>query len=391
MTVIGIICEYNPLHNGHIYQINRIKKQFPDAKIVALCSGSFVQRGEPSFISKHFKSKMAVENGIDLFLEMPISISIQSANLFSFYSVKILNNLNILDYLCFGVESLNEKDFYQYLKFEDENRDSMNLLIKEYMNKGMSYKRSCDQAIKDLGFFNDNILLPNNTLAIQYCKALKKLNSDIAIYPVDRSQIKYHGSNEVIGNIQSATTIRSLAYSSKDYANYIPYFLEANSEFINKHGIESLNSSFYYKSFVEEAPCKEIAGYEEGMLNLLKSNYMGRINTMIENSHNKRYSKARLQRFIINYLLNITRGDIKDLDYINYIHPLAFNNEGRKLLNMVKDKSSLQIVYKPKDIVYLDEINKKIYNKDLEAFKLYNIENVRNNRLDYEWIPFIDI
>lgn len=390
MMIFGIVSEYNPMHNGHIYQIQRIKKQIPDAYVISLTSSSFVQRGEPSFISKHSKSKIAVENGIDLVLEMPTIISIQSANFFSFYSIYLLNKLNILSYISFGVENLSKDMIEDYLNFTKLNQGKIDNLIAKYIKTGLSYKASNIEAYRELGFNHSQILnTPNNTLALQYATSLDKLKSDIKIFPINRNDEGYHEKEIQESIYQSATAIRK-AYMDKK--NIWPYLPEKSIEFesdINTVDLDAFSKIFYYKAFIEESYPDKIASYENGILNLLKSNFETNISDMVEKSHNKRYSKSRLKRFIINYLLNVTFEDVDNLDKINYIRPLAFNEKGRQILKKIKDNSQIKILNSLSESKDLDKINQRFLEIDEKAFKLYNLNNPERNKLDFTSNPFI--
>ncbi|MDO5026285.1 MAG: nucleotidyltransferase family protein [Tissierellia bacterium] len=390
MMIFAIISEYNPMHMGHIYQINRIKKHFPDAYIISLTSGSFVQRGEPSFISKHSKSKIAVENGIDLFLEMPTIISCQSANFFAFYSIKLLNKLNILDYVSFGVENVDSKIIDNYINFTKDKQAIIDESINCYMKEGLSYKASYLRTYKDLDFSGiESLSLPNNTLALQYALALDKIASDIKIYPIKRKVSSYHQDSLNNSNLQSATAIRKQFKKAPEIWAYLP---KSSRDYIGDFDTINLNhfsQIFYYEAFVLNKDPSQIASYENGMLNLLKQNFQTDIGQMIDKSHNKRYSKSRLRRFIINYLLDIKVDDISNLDQINYIRPLAFNDKGRQILRLIKENSQVKIINSLRDVDDLDLINKNFLSIDQKAFRLFNLNTSDKNILDYTTNPYI--
>lgn len=391
MKIFGIISEYNPLHNGHIYQIKRIKKEYPEAYIIALTSGSFVQRGEPSFISKHFKARQAVENGVDLFIEMPTIISLQSANYFSFYSLKLLNKLNILTNLSFGVENIDKEDLNNLVTFEIENQGIIDLEIKNLMNEGYSYKKAYEQTYAKLGLSNDSLYsLPNNTLAIQYVKAIKLLESNIDIFPVKRNDKGYHSCYVPGDTFQSATAIRQAYSAGKSIDRYVPFYSLNHLHEINQVTLDDYSDLFFYQAIVKGASPNEIAGYENGMLNLLTKNYNNSLSEMIETSHNKRYSRSRLRRFVLNYIMGIKNSDIKSLEEINYIRPLRFNSRGALLLKLIKDNSDVKIINKLTDLSELDDINKRIVSFDVKAFKLYNINNQEKSVLDFTDNPFME-
>ncbi len=391
MRVFAIISEYNPLHAGHIYQINSIKNQFPDAYIISFTSGAFVQRGEPSFISKHLKAKLAVEHGVDLFIEMPTIISLQSADFFSKYSINLLNKLNILTDLSFGVEGLNKNDIENYITFLNDNKEKFDSTIKKYIDQGLSLKSAYQNSLGDFKYPDyQRLLLPNNSLGLRYSMDLNRLSKDIDTYPIDRSKYSYHEDNISNNPFQSASALRKAIRDGLDVSKYLAYDMDLLEGEFDLEGIDRYSHLFYYKAFVCKTPADEIAGYENGMLNLLISNFKGKISDMISHSHNKRYSKSRLSRFVCNYLLEIKKDDIENLDQINYIRPLAFNKRGAYLLGQIKRNSEVLVISKFNDKYRLDPYNQKIFDLEDRAFKLYNINNVSNNILDFSNIPLVE-
>lgn len=388
MIIFGIVSEYNPMHFGHIYQIERIKKEYPNAYIVSLTSASFVQRGEPSFIPKHSKSQIALDNGVDLVLEMPTIISIQSANYFSYYSCYLLNKLNILTHLSFGMEDLSKDDIKNYIDFTNINDEKIQEAVKNYMDLGYSYKLANYEAYKDLAYEKiDSIIKPNNSLGLLYSKALDMLGSSIEISPIERSDRGYHEESLSEDRIQSATSIRKAYLSGENIQKYLPFNIDNYKEELAKVSLDDLSKIFYYKSFIEEKNPDYIASYENGLLTLLKSHFSNSLEEMIEKSHNKRYSKSRLRRFILNYILGISETDISNLKHLSYIRPIAFNDKGRELLRLIKDNSDVTIINKPSK-AELDPINQRFLEIDMKAFMLYNINKPSRNNLDYTINPF---
>lgn len=383
MTTIAIISEYNPLHNGHIRQINKIKEHFDDASIISLTSTNFVQRGEPSIINKFDKAKISIEGGIDLFLEMPTAISLQAARYFALYNVMILDRLNIVDYLSFGIEKIDLDSLIEVANFEIKNPEIFNKNIKEYMSCGLSYKKSYELTLKSLiNNFNPNILLANNILALEYIKALYQVKSKIKIFAIKRNDKGYGEEKIVEGEYQSATSLRINYTFGNDISSYLPsYSLNALKN--NKYSIDDYSSLLFYKLIVENQPMAHICGYENGIDRLIEKHYKIKISDIVNSISNKRYSKSRIRRLIIAYILGLDKSYINKLNNINYIRPLYFNDKGRNLLKKIKDKSSLFIINKPKDIVKLDEINKYIFSIDLKAYKLHNYKYI--HLLDREY------
>ena len=215
--VLGIIAEYNPFHNGHLYHINESKKAVNADYTIAIMSGNFVQRGDTSLVDKWSKAEMALKNGIDLVIELPLLYSISSAENFAEGSIKILNSLNLVDYLSFGselcdVNILNE--FANFLYYEPKEFVS---ILNHELSKGFSFPKARENAL--LMYLNDirkyaNILSsPNNILAIEYLKALKKYKSSIVPVSIYRKKVDYN-STEIVDNFASATAIRKIAMTN---------------------------------------------------------------------------------------------------------------------------------------------------------------------------------
>lgn len=390
MNTIAIICEYNPLHMGHIYQINEIKKSFPQSRIIALMSGSFVQRGTPSILNKFDKAKFAIENGIDLVLELPTIISLQSADFFSHYAVKILDELRIVNYISFGIESESANDFYKFIKEEKSKADIINTYISSFIKEGFSYKRAYIKAISQIFSEEyDFLSLANNTLALQYIKALNKLKSNIKVHAIKRKGLNYHDLKQVEGQNPSASAIRNLLKENKSIKNLVPENIE---KYLNKnilYSIDDYSDIFYYNNKVINKNPADIAGFENGIDNLISKNFSGTLSHTIEKSANKRYSKARLQRFILNYILDIKKDQVKNLDKLNYIRPLAFNNVGADILRDIKNNSSINIINSLMKTDNLSTYDKIILEIEKSAYRLKNLNYPDFLKLDFINNPYI--
>lgn len=211
--VLGIIAEYNPFHNGHLYHLQNSIKTSGANYTVAVISGNFTQRGSTSLIDKWSKTQMALKNGIDLVIELPLLYSISSAENFAEGAIKILNSLNIVDYISFGTETndiaiLNNIANVLY----KEPKDYKNLLSHE-LSKGISYPKARENALLmylgDIRKYGNILSSPNNILGIEYLKALKKVRSNIMPITMKRIEVGY---NELSykNNIASATAIRDI-------------------------------------------------------------------------------------------------------------------------------------------------------------------------------------
>ena len=212
-TVLGIIAEYNPFHNGHLYQIEEAKKQTGAEYVVAIITGNFAQRGNTSLVNKWVKTQMALENGVDIVLELPTIYSISSAENFAEGAIKVLDSLKIVDTLCFGTETgdfaaLNNIANILY----NEPKEYVAILNHE-LGKGLSYPKARENALmmylNDIKRYANIISGPNNILGIEYLKALKRLKSDMKPFSVERKKV-YYNDERIVDEFASATAIRKL-------------------------------------------------------------------------------------------------------------------------------------------------------------------------------------
>lgn len=184
MNIIGIIAEYNPFHNGHIYHINKIKELFPDSIIVLVTSTSFCERGEISIMNKWDKTKIALDNNIDLVIELPFVYSSQSADIFAKGAIKIMNELKV-EKIVFGSELNNIKTLTEIAKTQINNKEFDNK-VKTYLDSGTNYPTALSNALKDLKL--PTIDTPNDLLAISYIKEILKTNSKIEPISIKKNQ-----------------------------------------------------------------------------------------------------------------------------------------------------------------------------------------------------------
>ena len=228
-NVLGIIAEYNPFHNGHFYHLTESKRKCNAKYAVAIISGNFTQRGDASIVNKFEKAKMAIENGIDMVIELPTLYSISSAENFANGAIKILNELNFVTHISFGSESGNINQLNDIASILTDEPEEFSKLLKEELRKGSSFPVARQNAIEKFlnltnkntsnnnndnsnndtndDIFNKLLKSPNNILAIEYLKALKKTKSNITPITIERKNVDYYSEN-IVENFASSTKIR---------------------------------------------------------------------------------------------------------------------------------------------------------------------------------------
>lgn len=409
-NVLGIVAEYNPFHNGHSYHISESKKAVNADYTIAVVSGNFVQRGDTSLVDKWSKAEMALLNGVDLVVELPLIYSISSAENFAEGSIKILNSLNIVDYLSFGSELCDVNilnDFANVLYYEPKEYIS---ILNHELSKGFSYPKARENAV--LMYLNDirkyaNILSsPNNILAIEYLKALKQYKSPIVPLSINRAKVNYN-STEIVDGFASATAIRKIALTNDVWSlrQAMPKSsFDIMYEAIRSgHAVPSLakfESQIIYnlrKMSVEEIA--ELPDVSEGLEHSIK-NAAGSCNTVPELLNilkSKRYTMTRLQRILLYALFGITKKDMQDSKKIitPYLRVLGFNSKGKDLLSGIKHANpKLEVITSVKK--FLETSNNKplktMLEKDIFATDVYTLgydyDSISN--LDYTH-PIINI
>ena len=318
MDIVGIIAEYNPFHNGHIYQIKKVKEMYPNSLIIVILSGLYTQRGDISFLSKEEKTKLSLDYGVDIVLELPTIYAIQSSDIFAYQSIKILNEFNI-NKLVFGSESNNIKKLQEIASIQED--ESFNKKIKEELDKGISYPN----ALKNIININFDYL-PNDLLAISYIKAINKINKNIEAISILRTN-SYHDkvSNETI---ISAENIRNKYLNNEDISKYTP---------INK--LNNINYGNYFNmlklKILTDTHLDEYVDVNEGIENrIIKCiNESNSLEELINNIKTKRYSYNKISRMLLHIFLGFKKEDNKDY---NSIKILGFNKNGKEYLNKLK-------------------------------------------------------
>lgn len=351
MKIAGIICEYNPFHNGHLYHINKTKEALGVDAVVALMSGNFVQRGLPSAFSKYERAKIACEYGCDLVLELPLFSSIAPADIFSKNAVNILNKLNVIDYLSFGsedgLETLNKA-----LNLMIKNKNAFDEVLKKYLASGLSFSRAYALSFNELTS-SDIMNKSNNILAYNYISALNETKSKIKAFALQRKGPSYNDAY-IENDFASATHIRDLIYKGKDVNNFVPALPDEKIIDLEKY------FSYIKSIFIREKNFKMYFEYDEDTVNYIKKYiYEAKgYNEFMDMVSRKNFSKSKINRFMLAMLLNIYKDSVsRDKEY-DFIIPLCANDIGKKVLKEIKKHSDVNIISKYKDLDNLSHESK---------------------------------
>lgn len=369
MHKIGLICEYNPFHNGHLYHIERIKELYPDSILILVLSTCFTQRGNISTLTKEEKTAISLKYGIDLVVELPFIFSTQSADIFAKGAISILKELGC-DTLVFGSES-NDIDKLKEIANIQLNNSLYDDLVKSYLDDGINYPTAMSNAIKDISDLD--IGTPNDLLGLSYVKEIMRQEANIIPITIQRTN-DFHGE-DLDKKIVSATAIRKALDEDKDIKDNVP--LEVYELLKNKKNLDFFNY-LKYKILNEGRDINKYQTVDEGLENRI-INYIDKCNdidSLIDKIKTKRYTYNKLSRMLIHILVSFTKKEAIDQD-IHYIRVLGFNNFGKEYLNSIKKNIKVPIITnikkKDEELLNISIRTEKIYsliiNGDLNSYK----------------------
>jgi len=397
-NILGIIAEYNPLHNGHMYHIQKAKELTQADYVVAVISGNFTQRGLPAIINKWEKTKMALEAGIDLVIELPTLYSISSAENFADGAVKVLKELGFVTHISFGMEAEDLSELNNIANVLVEEPEGYVDTLKSELKKGISYPKARQIAIEE--YFNDKAygkLLSgsNNILAIEYLKAIKKQKAEIIPVGIKREKVFYN-SKKIIDEFASSTGIRSLmihnefdAISKVVPSKTFNVLLENIKSGTYIKGLSSFENIIIYKlRTMNKSEIANLPEVSEGLENLIKTavTTTNSIDTLIAKIKSKRYTKTKIQRILLYTLLDITKQDMEIAEKIvPYVRVLAASKQGKKLLPNINPKTKVITSVKKFETENKNRRLGRMLNIDKQASDIYTIGYKKESKagLDY--------
>lgn len=336
MKILGIVAEYNPYHLGHRLHLNTAKELIQPDLTICVMSGAFVQRGEPAMVDMQYRSRIAIEEGIDVVIELPLIYSCQSADYFAKGAVMLLHEMGVTD-IVFGSEDGNIDSFIEIAKGIEQNPVLYNNKVKEGMQSGLRYPDACNQALQFI--LNKEVRTPNDLLGLSYVKEVIHNHYPIELHCIKRTN-DYHAKE--IEGISSATSLRIALKEGKDVHLQLPgYHYYENTHFFT---LEELYP--YLKYIITFCPLKHLHMIEEGLDDLLyKVNQKtNTLEDLINGSTSKRYTRSRIQRMLIHILLQSTKEEIKEAMDIDYILILALSHKGQRYIKDAKKNTSFKII-----------------------------------------------
>lgn len=393
MGHIGIIAEYNPLHNGHAYQIDCVKKAFPDKEVVIILSGNYVQRGEPAIFNKYIRTEMALSSGADMVIELPGIYACSSAEFFARASVLSLWNTGIVDTICFGAEWDNLTDLSSIAQILENEPPAYKQILKSLLAQGQSFPKARSNALSrymNNNTMNDILCRPNNILAIEYLKAIEHFHLNMKPYLITRTSDNYHDTVLPISTdrskdsafISSATAIRSAIKASNTAESFKPYMPSAAYEILQQ---SDNNLPVFYEDFypliqshiqIKKSSIDRYMDVTSDFANRLQ-NYdilPFDMNRLIDALCSKNITKTRVFRILFHILLDYKKENYRPLlseNDIPYLRILGFRKES-VLPKQLKQNGKIPVLTKVADYkkVLLPE-NYSFFETQIKADNYY--------------------
>ncbi len=416
MSVTGIIAEYNPFHMGHCYHLQKTKEHLPDNPVIVVMSGHFLQRGEPALLNKWVRAEMAIAQGADLVIELPVLYSCRSAYWFARGGLELLQATGIVTHFSFGAETGDLDSLKKAADFLAQETAVFKEELKQGLKQGLSFPQARAKALeRHLGRDNNVWSKPNNILALTYLQVCRELNLPLIPFAVERKGLTYNETELVAGEHPSATAIRSCLNShfpdnfSEALENLREYLPSSSMQIIKREyeagrcpvSLETLalpvlsllrrSTAHDLKSIIEVTEGLESRLLAAALKTTTLTGFLAEVKT-------KRFTFTRLQRFLVHLLLNYTRDKEQFIRYgPPYLRVLAFSRTGQKLLKMIKKKSGIPLIIKGaqgKKLAGNDPRFKTFWDMDILATNLYSLlypaANMRRGGLDYLTSPYLE-
>lgn len=389
MKILGIISEYNPFHNGHQWQIEKSKQETGAQGCIAIMSGNITQRGAFPLLNKWDRTILALKGGVDLVIELPFAYAGQSAEAFALGGIKILNATGVCTFLSFGSESGDIEGLKALAEILEKESPLFKKILKYYLKTGISFPKAREKTIHVLLGNKAAALLssPNNILGIEYLKALRKIQSKITPFTIKRQGADYHSIEAQ--NYPSATGIRYHLFNHEKenleqwLKNKLPYpshELIKLMEKINLSGDKQLLNALRMSILGKDIrDLKRYPYVSEGLEHKIVDNLKTApdLNTLIKNCISKRIPQTRIQRILINRMLDLDKQTLSlfsDPNFVPYIRVLGFNKIGQSILGEIKKYGEIPILTNLKsNLKQLSTIQNKLLDYDIRSTDLFNL------------------
>ncbi len=404
MKVVGLITEYNPFHNGHLYHIRKAREVTGADTVIVVMSGNYVQRGVPAMMPKRLRAFAALEAGVAAVFELPVFFACGSAEYFAEGAIALLDALGCVDAICFGSECGDVKSLGKIAKILADEPEEYSVLLRNYLKSGLSYPRARQAALKS--YFKDGTLdvileQPNNILGIEYMKALYKKNSTIRCCTIRRVISGYH-DEKLLPSLSSAAAIRKALAYGEDFPRLTQYSLTDGpappgvllklKDQVPHSCLQILKEYFHtrYPVYANDfslllkyrllSETKETLTQYTDISEDLANRIINRAGEFLSFSQfcsllkTRELTYARISRCLMHIILGITASDLKAYQkagYCQYAHILGFRKDSTNILSVLKQSAKVPLITRPARAEALSDTGLSMLQHDIFASNLY--------------------
>ena len=387
MKACGLVVEYNPFHHGHQYHVDKARQETNAQVIVAVMSGNFLQRGEPAIIDKWQRAQAALQNGVDLVVELPSAWAVQSADFFAAGAIRVLQDLQC-DSLCFGTDAKQPFDYAKFAQFEKENQRMIDDAFQRIASQNATYSQKMSAVLSELyPEYHAEKDQPNHLLGMAYAREVLHYEKPLRLVPIQRVAASYHSEQFDHPTIASATAIRQAIKQGAAVADFVP---EATQNFLSQATVDWEAFWPYLQYQIISAPLEKLAAIyqmEEGLEYRLKQ-YVTAADSFadfIKLLKTKRYTQTRLQRLACYVLFQVTKAEMKEGQEHSFIRVLGYTKQGQHYLKEVKKELTLPLIAK------FGKQEAQRYGLSLRIDQIYQQGNAQITEQNFRRIPlFID-
>ena len=379
MKVTGIVCEYNPFHNGHKYHIEETKHRLDSEYIIGIMSGDFTQRGRPAIVDKYSRTHMALMGGCDVVIELPVRYATSSAEGFASAAVSTLAATGVCDSISFGSEQGNLDTLTTIADILYNEPEEFSKLLTSYIKQGQLYPKARELALIEYTGNNLDIAYePNNILAIEYLKACT--GTGITPYTIKRTDNGYHSTSldntTESSGLLSAEAIRNIIFGQSDISfisDFIPKYTE---NMLHDPVSPDMFADLIYYSLLSNADkLEQYVDISHDLADRIRKNlcnYTG-LEEFISLVKSKNVTFTRIERALIHCLLGISKLTDNPVKYpVAYIRILGFRRNSSKIMKAIQKNASVPVITKPAHTNSLDTLGSQFLNEDIRASELYN-------------------
>lgn len=389
MKAVGVIVEYNPFHNGHLYHLQQAREQTQADVVIAVMSGNFLQRGEPAIVDKWARATMALAGGADLVVELPVLFSVQPADYFAKGGISLLQGLKC-EAICFGTESGTAEDYELFAKRWHANNKHLQQVFQEEKNDGSTYAAQMSHVIEKItADLTIDVHSPNTILGLAYAKENARYLEPMQLVPIQRRGAQYHDHTIASGSFASATAIRKALRNKKSELSELEEVLPLSSIRELEQHVEVDWQSFWpllkYQILVQSPEqLREIYQMTEGIEYRLKQKVLNAdsFSAFVSEVKTKRFSWVRLQRLCVYILLQLKENEVKKaLSEPSVAHLLGFNKRGQAYLSEKKKSFSVPLLTR------IHQKNNELWYSDIKAGRIYALANEKIREQDFGRVP----